>query len=246
MKFIKFALPAGIIILYLYLAYAGFYNTMKEINLQSPYSENLMVFGSSDTSGSVKYVALGDSLSAGVGSDNIKETIVYQFAFNLFKKYGKVSALNLALPGGTTEDVIKDQLPIAISENPAYVTLLIGINDIHNKFTDGQYTENYSHILNELLTKTDAKIIVINLPYLGSPKAVRFPYNWMLNSRTKEFNSKIYGLISEIDHNDRIRQVDLYGKTYKTFNKDPKNYSSDLFHPSGQGYLLWSRIINED
>jgi len=219
---------------------------MKEINLQSPDNENFLTFENPGKGGSVKYVALGDSLSAGVGSDKVEETIVYQFALNLSKDYGKVDTLNLALPGGTTEDVIKDQLPLTINEKPGYVTLLIGINDIHNKFTDGQFTANYSHILNELLTKTEAKIVVINLPYLGASQAIRFPYNWLLNSRTKEFNGKISGVISEIEHQGRIRQVDLYGKTYKTFNKDPKNYASDLFHPSGEGYLVWSKIINEN
>ena len=219
---------------------------MKELNLQSPDNENSLTFENPEKSGSVKYVALGDSLSAGVGSDKVEDTIVYQFALNQSKNYGKVDVLNLALPGGTTEDVIKDQLSLTINENPGYITLLVGINDIHNKFTDGQFTANYSYILNELLTKTEAKIVVINLPYLGSPRAIRFPYNWMLNSRTKEFNGKISGVISKLDHNGRIRQVDLYGKTYKTFNKDPKNCASDLFHPSGEGYLVWSKIINEN
>ena len=246
MRFIKFALPIGIVFLYLYLSYAGFYNNMKGMNLQSPNDENFLTFENPDKSGSVKYVALGDSLSAGVGSDKVEETIVYQFASNLSKDYGKVNALNLALSGGTTDDVIKDQLPPTIQEKPDFVTLLIGINDIHNKFTDGQFTANYSYILNELLTKTEAKIVVINLPYLGSPKAIRFPYNWMLNGRTREFNGKISGVILEAGNNSRIRLVDLYGKTYKTFNKDPKNYAPDLFHPSGEGYLVWSKIINED
>jgi len=218
---------------------------MKGMNLQRPNGENFLTFENPNNSGTVKYIALGDSLSAGVGSEKTETTIVYQFASNLSKDYGKVAVLNLALPGGTTEDVIKDQLPRAINEKPDYVTLLIGINDIHNKFTDGQFTANYSYILNELLTKTEARIVVINLPYLGSPKAVRFPYNWMLNERTKEFNGKISGVISKLSNN-RIRLVDLYGRTYKTFNKDPKSYSPDLFHPSEEGYLEWSRIINED
>ena len=245
MRFIKFALPIGIVFLYLYLSYAGFYNNMKGMNLQSPNDENLLTFENPDKSGSVKYVALGDSLSAGIGSDKVEETIVYQFASNLSKDYGKVDALNLALPGGTTQDVIKDQLPLSIIEKPDYVTLLVGINDIHDKFTDGQFIANYSYILNELLTKTEAKIVVINLPYLGSPKAIRFPYNWMLDGRTKEFNGKILEVVSKAG-SDRVRLVDLYGKTYKTFNKDPKNYSADLFHPSGAGYLVWSKIINEN
>ncbi|AHB40759.1 MAG: Adventurous gliding motility protein C [uncultured bacterium] len=244
MRFIKFVFPAGLVLLYLYLSYAGFYNNMKEKNLQSVFKGNLMIFDNPDAGGSVKYVALGDSLSAGVGSESMEETIVYLFASELSKTYGKVNAVNLALPGGTTEDVINDQLPFTISEKPDYVTLLIGVNDIHNKRTEKDFRENYSLILNELVSKTEAKIVVINLPYLGADKAILPPYSWILNSRTQKFNKVISELVT--GNESRIRLVDLYGKTYKISKQVPGYYSSDLFHPSGKAYLLWSQFINEN
>ena len=217
---------------------------MKQKNLQSAFKENLMTFDNPGAGGSAKYVALGDSLSAGVGSESPDETIVYLFASELSKKYGKVNAVNLALPGGTTEDVMNDQLSLAINEKPDYITLLIGVNDIHNKRTEKDFRENYSLILNELLSKTEAQIVVMSLPYLGANKAIFPPYNWILNSRTQKFNKVIFELAAV--NENRIRFVDLYRKTYKISKQDLGYYSSDLFHPSGKAYLLWSQFINEN
>ncbi len=194
--------------------------------------------------GEVKYVALGDSLSAGVGSPTVNETFVYQYALDLSEAYGKVNLLNLAQPGGTTVHVMKTQVPQTVEENPDYITLLIGTNDIHNKRTIDDFRENYQYILNELLTKTDAQITVINIPYLGSDKVIYPPFNFLLNSRTKQFNEVISSLAGSIANNDRIRLIDLYTETYTLSKQSQSYYSSDLFHPSSEGYILWGERIN--
>jgi lysophospholipase L1-like esterase len=244
MRFMKFILPAAIIFFYLYISYAGFYNYIRKMNLQRPTIENTLILENPNGNGSVKYVALGDSLSAGVGSENPSETIVYLFGAKLSETNEKVNIVNLAQPGGTTVDVINEQLSLALNEKPDYVTLLIGINDIHNRISAKEFQENYTFILEELLTGSDAQITVINLPYLGLNKVVRPPYSWLLNSRTKLFNKIISDVVASKNQSGRIRLVDLYKNSYEIFKQDPKYYSSDFFHPSGEGYVMWSGIIN--
>jgi lysophospholipase L1-like esterase len=104
------------------------------------------------------------------------------------------------------------------------------------------YRNRISYILNELLTKTNAQIILINLPYLGASDAVPFPLSNVLDMRTKQFNN----VIAELGHNDHIKYVDLYSQTRQPFIENPSYYASDHFHPSGEGYLLWGKIINAD
>jgi len=246
MKLIKLSGVLFLIIcfFYLYEVYIGFYNRIGTMNLQSTYSEKSLILDNPAFNGSVKYTALGDSLSAGVGSRDINESFVYNYALKLSGKYGKVNLINLADPGDTTEEVINNQVPRAIAENPDYVTLLIGVNDIHNKKNIEDFRENYRYILNELLTKTSAHITVINIPYLGSDRIIIFPYNILLNSRTNQFNEIISDVVARANSEKRIRFVDLYKDTYMISKTDPKYYSPDLFHPSGEGYLLWSQIIN--
>lgn len=196
-----------------------------------------MVGNSTDSQ--IKYVALGDSLSAGVGSNNFENTIVNDFAVGLSRNGNSVHVLNLAVPGATTRDVIVSQLDNAVALNPDYITLFIGINDIHNKVSPEVFKSNYSHIIEMLLASTEAKITVINLPYLGSSSLVLPPYNWLLNSRTKQFN-KVISLQAD---SSRITTVDLYSNSYEIFKRDQSLYSTDDFHPSEAGYAVWSQII---
>jgi lysophospholipase L1-like esterase len=65
-----------------------------------------------------------------------------------------------------------------------------------------------------------------------------------LDLRTKQFNGVIGGL--KAVKNDRVELVDLYGKTVSMSRKKSSYYSSDLFHPSAEGYIQWNNIINAD
>jgi lysophospholipase L1-like esterase len=246
MKLIKlsFVLILEFCFLYIYFTYTGFYYRIGTMNLKSPYTDKSLILVNSGSTTSAKYVALGDSLSSGLGSTDTNETFVYHYALKLSEKYENVNLINLANPGDTTEEVINNQVPQTIAEKPDYVTLLIGVNDIHNKSTIEDFRESYWYILNELLTKTSAHITVINIPYLGSDKIIFFPYNIFLNSRTRQFNEVISNVVTSANSAKRIRFVDLYKDTYTISKTDPKYYSPDLFHPSGEGYLLWSQIIN--
>ena len=233
MKLLMLFLLLILVFCYLYFSYIHFYNFIGSVNLKSPFTQNSFVLSNSQGSGEVKYVALGDSLSAGVGSSNVNDTFVYQYALNLPKKYQKVDLLNLAYPGSTTADVVSNQLSLAVEENPDYVTLLIGTNDIHNRVSVGDFKDRYQFIINELLTKTDSKIVILTIPYLGSSKIVYPPFNFLLDFKIKQFNK----IILDISQNERIKIVDLYKEKQMI-------YSPDLFHPSGAGYLIWSKIIN--
>jgi lysophospholipase L1-like esterase len=244
MKLLKIVVIPLLIGCYLYLSYIRFYHFIGDINLRTPYLVNLVTIENREGKGSVKYVALGDSLSAGVGSQDIIKTFVYQYGVKLSEKYSKVSLLNLAWPGDMAEDVLNNQLPKAIEEKPDFITLLIGTNDIHNKKTEKDFQEKYQYILNQLLTKTNASIIVLTIPYLGSNKLVYPPFNFLLDYRTKQFNKIILTVVGSVSDKERIKLVDLYKETYVISKRDINYYSSDLFHPSGEGYLLWGRIIN--
>ena len=211
------------------------------VNLKSPYTSPRVVLENPQGKGDVKYVVLGDSLGAGVGAQTVEETYPYLVAKKLAVDYQQVELVNLAVPGAVSDDVLNKQLKPALAENPDYVSLLIGINDIHNLVSLADFNRNYKNILTMLETKTTAKIVVINLPYLGSKTAVRFPFSVILDKRTQEFNRIIDGLVDQ--NNPRFVLVDLYSVTNNAQNQ-PNYYARDNFHPSGAGYTFWSKTIN--
>ncbi len=211
------------------------------INLEGPYPTSRVVLENSQGKGTVTYVVLGDSLSSGVGAQTVEKTYPYLVAKQLAVDYQQVELVNLAVPGAVSEDVLNDQLKPALEKNPDYISLLIGINDIHNRVPLADFRQTYQTILESLESKTQAKIVVVNLPYLGSKTAMRFPFNVILATRTREFNRAIRSLVDQ--HNPRFVLVDLYSVTEEARNHQDY-YAKDNFHPSGEGYLFWSKTIN--
>ena len=227
-----------LVIGYLLFVYARFYYVIGMKDLKAPTQTQYTVAGSA-SSGLAKYVALGDSLTAGVGASSYQKTFVYLYANKLSSKSRSVQVVNMGVPGATTRDLITSQLPQVTREKPDHITLLIGINDLHNRVSVKEFAKNFEIILDSLVTSTDAQITVLNLPYLGSTQEVLPPFNKILNFQTKQFNDIISAQV--LEHN--LKLVDLYGLSYdQTFN-NTEFYSEDLFHPGDGGYQLWSQIL---
>lgn len=244
------ALILVLILGYLLVIYVGFYHFIGYKSLKSPYIKNSFIldsrkeFSITENPLSLKYVALGDSLTAGVGSDTVVDTYVYRFAQKLAQKHSEVEVSNFGIPGARTDEVITMQLQKAIEAKPNVITLLIGVNDIHNKKSTVNFKTNYEFIVDTLLASTDAKINLLTIPYIGSRYLVLPPFSQYMEFRTKKFNSVIYEVA--LRDTGRIKVFDLYSTTLKHAKNDDKYYSSDLYHPSGYGYNLWGQFLNDD
>jgi len=143
------------------------------------------------------------------------------------------------IPGERSDGLIKDLLSKTIQDKPNVVTLFIGINDIHGLISSATFKRNYETILKILRAQTAAKIYVINLPYLGSPSLIKFPYNYILDWRTQEFNR----IIKEAAVLYQVNYIDLYTPTLKLFKNSDALYAADSFHASPAGYALLANII---
>jgi acyl-CoA thioesterase I len=230
-------------LVYLNRAYAYFYDSLGKNRLNNPNTQTLYILNNPAGHKSTTYMSLGDSLTAGVGANSYQESLPYYHAQALISsEYSIVKLINLAVPGATIKDLIQNQIPQTIKEKPQYITILIGINDIHN-FTDlNEFEVNYTKAVTELKDKTGADITIYTIPYLGSSKIVLFPFNILLNLKTQQFNNSIK-LICQVKS---VTCIDLYkASLLDEFIKDPTVYSSDNFHPSGKGYKLFSQYQKE-
>ncbi|MFA6995380.1 MAG: SGNH/GDSL hydrolase family protein [Patescibacteria group bacterium] len=190
----------------------------------------------------IVYVALGDSLTAGVGLSNYNDSFPYLLARRFGKSDQAVTLKDRATPGTKTEDLLDKLLPLAIKDGPDIVTVLIGINDIHGIISADNFKNNYDRILSRLTKETSAKIYVINLPFIGADTLVLPPYNYLLDARTKEFNK----IIKQLANKYSVSYIDLYTPTVALFKTSGAHYSVDLFHPSATGYKIWADIIYDN
>lgn len=240
----RYLLPALLIIgvfLYLNRSYAYFYNFQGAHFIANPGYESLHTFNAGKSKEIKKLVILGDSLMAGTGSSSQDKSLAFMLANNLAKKEN-IELINLAYPGVGVEDALRRQVPLAIKAKPDYIILMIGTNDVHNRMFPSVFEDNYRQVLNLLNQIPNAKITIINIPYIGSDKILLPPWDNVLNLQIKNFNLKIKELASQ----KNLKVIDIYERFKNEFNKSSTLYSDDQFHPSDKGYVLWADYINEN
>jgi lysophospholipase L1-like esterase len=236
---------------YLALAHFSIFYRIQAAGLKSPNRQDFYIIGEDKTMAkNLLYAALGDSLTAGVGALKYEESYPYllarnlagekQYKINLHIKFGAgINLKNFSYPGAKTADLISDLLPQAVAAQPDLITLLIGANDVFGGVSQAAFKKNYQYILERLTEETKAKIYLINLPHLGSPKLLLAPYNYYYYFKVWQFNK----IIQELAAKYSLKYIDLSSAASPEFKKDQSYYAEDLFHPSALGYKLWARII---
>jgi acyl-CoA thioesterase-1 len=223
---------------YLYFSYAHIYNKIGSMALASPQKQKIYTVSNKNTK-QIRYVAFGDSLTAGVGVATYEQSYPYLLAQKISSKEQKtVELIPIATPGVRTQDVSGDSLDQVIKLKPDIVTILFGVNDIHGGVSRDNFYKNYSHIINRITKETDAVVYVINIPYIGYSSLILPPHNYYFDSKTKEFNETL----KQIKEEYPVRYIDLYTQTQTEIDKKTY-YASDLFHPGEEGYALWAKII---
>lgn len=225
---------------YLWYSHASIYWKLGKLPLPSSLSEESYLIGSSTASSGITYVALGDSLTAGVGVDTYTSSYPYLVAEDIEKNGTAVTLYPYAVPGVRSQYVLDNFLDAAIARDPDVVTLFIGINDIHGNIPAALFKKNYSAILKELTTKTEARVYAIGLPYIGTPDLINAPMRYYFNWRIKTYNEIIRGLATEYG----VTYIDLYAAQLP-HELDPSYYATDAFHPNALGYTVWSQRIYE-
>lgn len=232
-----------IAIIYFNRAYAHIYNYIKDKSLRAPSSESAYLISNNKmASTSLTYVAFGDSLTTGMGTSKLEEAYPYLLSEYLAGNDYQITVKLRAIPGAKTSDLISGLLPLVIKDNPDIITLLIGVNDIHGGISKSEFRKNYDEILSRLTKETKAKVYIINIPFIGARNLLLPPYNYYFDSRTKDYNK----IILELSKKYQLKYIDLYTQTENLFKEAGSHYSADFFHPSAEGYKIWSDLIYAD
>lgn len=182
------------------------------------------------------YVALGDSTAAGLGADQ-GGGYPDRIARRLGAAGTPVRLVNLGVPGATAEDLRKGQLPRALGEGAALVTIGIGLNDLVKGRNLGEFARDLE-IVADLIAKTKAAVIVSELPDvsraplgLGSPASVA--------RRIAAYNATIH----RVAERHGFQVAELEAVTRRAFAVQPELLAKDGFHPSARGYELWADAL---
>jgi lysophospholipase L1-like esterase len=169
------------------------------------------------------WVALGDSMTQGIGASAPDRGWVGQLDERLTGRGWEHRVVNLGVNGARVEDVLERQLPVlealSTAERPAaLVTVVIGSNDIVLRRHRRQLVERFGRML-DLLPQ---HAVVSNLP---NPRHEARTIDAMLRERADA---------------GRLVLVDLRREGPRSWRG---RLASDKFHPNDRGYADLATIV---
>jgi acyl-CoA thioesterase-1 len=188
----------------------------------------------------VLYVALGDSTVEGVGASHPGQTYVSRLRGRLRERYPAAETVNLGAGGATSADVLAAQLPRAIELLPHLVTLSVGPNDITGGVSVSQYERNVTRMMEALVEKTTAVIVVNLLPDLAVTRRFQgTAHEETVGRLTGEFNDAL----RRVARAHGAQLVDLYTASREEVPRRPELLAADGYHPSDAGYARWAELM---
>lgn len=117
--------------------------------------------GADPQTGEVRYLAMGDSISQGIGTPDFETAAFPARVSEKWRARGcKVELKNLGVAGYTTQDLITNQVPEITPFKPTFITLQVGANDIANSFTIDKYRTNVKLIF-DAVKRSGARVVLL-------------------------------------------------------------------------------------
>ena len=117
--------------------------------------------GVTPRTGEVRYLAMGDSISQGIGTPNFEAEAFPARLSERWRAQGcKVELKNVGIAGYTAADLIANEVPEIAPFKPTFITLQVGANDIVNAVPIETYRTQVRTIL-DAAKKSGARVVVL-------------------------------------------------------------------------------------
>lgn len=191
----------------------------------------------------LRYLALGDSYTIGTGSSGPGRTFPSLLAARLAAAGHRVEVTNPAVDGFTSEDLIREELPLLEGLHPDRVSVLIGANDVVRGRSATAYRSSLGFIYDAVrrLGPPGAHVVAVSVPdWSVAPAAARFGDPAAIRLRLVEINR-----IAEAEAGARgFAHVDIT----EVSRRPPAGLgwiSADGLHPGDGQYAAWAEVIWE-
>jgi len=182
--------------------------------------------------GTVRYVAIGASDAVGVGAT---DPATGSWPARVAKLLPPGSAfVNLGVSGSIALQARTAQLPGAIAQRPTVVSIWLAVNDMNATIEPASYANDLGAIVDALVSGTEAKIFLGNVPDVRPVPAYAEADKEALFRLIQAYNQVIAAIAAR--HPTRVVAVDLFTGSAPLVSTI--TVSSDGFHPSDAGYQL--------
>ncbi|WP_319665880.1 SGNH/GDSL hydrolase family protein [Streptomyces sp. MI02-7b] len=184
----------------------------------------------------VRFAALGDSLTAGLG-DPVPggwRGWAALLASGLAAEPSDVRMINCSRSGALTKDVAEEQLKEALSHRPHIASVVVGANDtLRGSFDIVTVARRLDAVVGQLRAH-GAVVLTACLPDPGRMLGLPWPLARPLGRRMAELNAVVHAL------SERYGAVHLHAARH-SWVADRTSWSADRLHPSELGHRLLAR-----
>ena len=185
-----------------------------------------------------RFLALGDSFTIGTGT-----TPDRSFPAILVRRWSErgisCDLRNPAVNGYTTDDLIRDELPLVASYAPDLVTILIGANDIVAGSPEDRYRAQLRRIHDRIVTEAPgARRFALPQPdWSVAPASVAFGDASVVARTIERFN--------EIAREEAERAGASYVDIFPLMRDQMRRgmFAPDGLHPSAEAYAQWADAL---
>ena len=180
----------------------------------------------------IRYVAIGASDTVGVGAS---DPATGSWPARIAKLLPPGSAfVNVGVSGSIALQARTAQLPGAIAQRPTVVSIWLAVNDMNATIEPASFANDLGAIVDGLVSATEAKIFVGNVPDLRPVPAYKDADKVALFRLISAYNATIAAIAAKSP--GRVIAVDLF--TGSADLVSTITVSGDGFHPSDAGYQL--------
>ncbi len=185
----------------------------------------------------LRLIAIGDSIIAGVGASSFQQALVGQTAQELAGRLSRrIEWCAIGKIGATTEKVEQTLLPQLPNYEADFIALSVGVNDVTSLLTLPKYERNLHRILTALEQHSPNAIIgVAGIPPLRGFPLLPKPLRSLIGLRGDSFDDVIERVVKK---HPRAVRVPL------DFEPEPHKSSPDGYHPSEESYQEFGEVMS--
>jgi lysophospholipase L1-like esterase len=185
----------------------------------------------------LRYVALGDSYTIGTSvaaNERFPDQLVAALADDAGPRLDLVA--NLGIDGSTSAELIRDRLPVLTTLAPAFITVLIGVNDVVRGVAPMTYEADVARILDAVLDLVPpTRVVTISIPdYTLTPAGADYGEPTARRAGIDACNATM----ARLTRARRVPFVDI-GAHARAVRQEPRLVAVDGLHPSGEQYARW-------
>jgi lysophospholipase L1-like esterase len=189
----------------------------------------------------VRWLALGDSFTIGTGVRR-DEAFPSVLARAWSERGTRTELTNPSVNGYTTDDLVRDELPLARSVRPTFVTVLIGANDLVRGSSEERYRAQLARIHRGLI---DAGVTPRRIHALPQP-------DWSLSPAASDHGdpaaiARSIERFNAIAREEAERAGGGYLDLFPLMRQQARRgmLAPDRLHPSAEAHAQWAAAIDE-